>query len=55
MTVKEKYLISWLKLLDLDSLIMPPFGSCIAWHCGKPSPSIPQIQQSEFSFMFWPP
>jgi hypothetical protein len=24
---KEKYLISWLELLDLDSLIMPSFGS----------------------------
>jgi hypothetical protein len=28
--------------------------SCIAWHCGKPSPSIPQVLQSKFFFLFWP-
>jgi hypothetical protein len=27
MRVKEKWLISWLELLDLDSLVVPPFGS----------------------------
>jgi hypothetical protein len=25
--VKEKYLISWLELLDLDWLVVPSFGS----------------------------
>jgi hypothetical protein len=44
--VKEKYIISQLELLDLDSLVMT-----IAWHCGKPFSSIPQVWQSEF-FLF---
>jgi hypothetical protein len=31
MRVKEKYLISWLEWLGLDSLVVPSFGSFFIW------------------------
>jgi hypothetical protein len=55
MRVNEKYLISRLELLDLDSLVVLWFFLYIAWHYRKPLSSIPQVWQFEFSFLFQPP
>jgi hypothetical protein len=46
---KEKHLISQLELLDLDLIVVSSFVlSLLAWHCGKPFPSTPQVWQSKF-------